>query len=112
MVQDSTIIGEVDVLEGVKVNGTVLINTEKSLSPPAMENALCWVEVPASRIALEVLGRPLMNAALLGAFSALNREISLPSIEKAIQRRFPGEVGRQNVEIARRAYHYCREERQ
>jgi pyruvate ferredoxin oxidoreductase gamma subunit len=112
MVQDSTIIGEIDVIEGLKTEGTVLINTEKSLSPPDRESAIHWIEIPASRIAIEVLGRPLMNAALLGAFSAINQEISLPSIEKAIQKRFPGEVGRQNVEIARKAYDYCRKERE
>ena len=110
IVQDPTILSEMNVLEGLKERGTVLINTEKSLSPPEREGFIRWVEVPASKIALKVLGRPLMNAALLGAFSVATQEISLPSIEKAIQRRFPGEVGLQNVEIARKAYQYCQKE--
>lgn len=59
---------------------------------------------------MEVLGRPLMNAALLGAFSLATNEISLASVEKAIERRFPGEVALQNVMVARKAYEYCREE--
>jgi pyruvate ferredoxin oxidoreductase gamma subunit len=110
MVQDPTILNEVDVLEGLKEGGTVLINTEKSLSPPHRKGLIRWVEVPASKIALEVLGKPLMNAALLGAFSMVTKEISLSSIEKAIKKRFPGEVGLQNVEIARKAHEYCRKE--
>ncbi len=97
-------------LEGLKEGGTVLINTEKSLSPSDRENVIRWVEVPASKIALEVMGRPLMNAALLGAFSVVTKEISLPSVEKAIKKRFPGEVGLQNVEIARKAHDYSRRE--
>ncbi len=110
IVQDPTILNEVDVLEGLKEGGTVLINTEKSLSPSDRENVIRWVEVPASKIALEVMGRPLMNAALLGAFSVVTKEISLPSVEKAIKKRFPGEVGLQNVEIARKAHDYSRRE--
>ncbi len=51
-----------------------------------------------------------MNAALLGAFCVLTEEISFPSIEKAIKKRFSGEVGYQNVEIARKAHEYCRRE--
>lgn len=110
IVQDPTILDEIDVLEGLKEGGIVLINTEKSFSPPQGRGLIRWVEVPGSKIAMEVLGRPLMNAALLGAFSAVTGEISFPSVEKAIKKRFPGEVGFQNVEIARNAYEYCREE--
>jgi pyruvate ferredoxin oxidoreductase gamma subunit len=111
LVQDPTILSEIDVLEGLKSGGTVLINTEKSLPSSMGEGSIRWVEVPASRIAGEGLARPLLNAALLGAFSMVTEEISFPSIEKAIRKRFGGEVGLQNVEIARKAYQYCQRER-
>jgi pyruvate ferredoxin oxidoreductase gamma subunit len=111
LVQDPTILKEVDVLDGLKQGGTVLINTEKPLPLSDKGSSIQWVEVPASKIAQEVVGRPLMNAALLGAFSFVTKEISFPSIEKAINKRFPGEVGHQNVEIARKAYEHFREER-
>ena len=110
IVQDATILDEIDVLEGLREGGTVLINTEKSFSPPTGRGLIRWIEVPASRIAMEVLGRPLMNAALLGAFSLATSEIGLTSVEKAIERRFPGEVALQNVKVARKAYEYCQEE--
>ncbi len=110
MVQDPTILNEVDALEGLKEGGMVFINTERSLLPPKKTDLIRWVEVPASKIAIEVLGKPLMNAALLGAFSAVTREINLASVEKAIKKRFPGEVGHQNVEVARKAYEYCLKE--
>jgi Pyruvate/2-oxoacid:ferredoxin oxidoreductase gamma subunit len=48
-----------------------------------------------------------MNAVLLGAFSEKTGEITFQSIEKAIMKQFPGEVGRQNVEMARKAYEFC-----
>ncbi len=107
IVQDYTILKEVDVLDGLKDRGVVLINTEKSLSLPDRGGLIQWVEIPASKIAMEVMGRPLMNAALLGAFSLMTEEISLPSIEKAITRQFPGVTGQQNMAIARKACEYC-----
>ncbi len=108
IVQDYTILKEVDVLEGLKEQGTVLINTEKSLSLSDREGMIRWIEIPASKIAMEVMGRPLMNAALLGAFSEMTEEISFPSIEKAIMKQFSGRVGQQNIEIAKEARAYCR----
>ncbi len=108
IVQDYTILKEIDVLEGLKEQGTVLINTEKSLSLPDRGGLIHWIEIPASKIAMEVMGRPLMNAALLGAFSHMTEQISFPSIEKAIIRQFPGVTGQQNIEIAKKACEYCR----
>jgi pyruvate ferredoxin oxidoreductase gamma subunit len=108
IVQDCTIFHEAAVLEGLKINGTVIVNTERSIKPPDGEELIRWIEIPASRIAMEVVGRPLMNAALLGAFCEKTEEISFQSIEKAIMKQFPDEVGRQNVEMARKAYEFCR----
>jgi pyruvate ferredoxin oxidoreductase gamma subunit len=107
IVQDCTIFHEVAVLEGLKINGTVIVNTERSIKPGDGEELIRWIEIPASRIATEVVGRPLMNAALLGAFSEKTGEITFQSIEKAIMKQFPGEIGRQNVEMARKAYEFC-----
>jgi pyruvate ferredoxin oxidoreductase gamma subunit len=105
IIQDYTILNEIDALAGLKEGGKVFVNTERSLSPPERKD-ITWIEIPASNIAMEVVGRPLMNAALLGAFSKIAREISLESVEKAILKQFHGSVGRQNVEIARTAYQY------
>jgi len=107
IVQDCTILKEVDVLEGLKEQGTVFINTERPLSLPD-PGGIHWIEIPASKIAMEVMGRPLMNSALLGAFSEMTEEISFPSIEKAIMKQFSGRVGQQNIEIAKEARAYCR----
>lgn len=111
IVQDYTIFKEVDVVEGLKKEGTIIINTEKSLNPPQKEGFFRWIEIPASRIAMEVVGCPLMNAALLGAFSEVTREISIQSIWKAISKQFHGEVALQNFEIAKMAYQYCQREK-
>ena len=65
---------------------------------------------PATALALEHLGRPLPNAALLGGFAALTGRITLGALETAIGERFPGAVGAANVAAARAAYRYVVDE--
>ena len=52
------------------------------------------VTVPATELAREHLGRPLPNAALLGAFAALTGVVSLDVGRGRDSRPLPGEVGR------------------
>ena len=59
---------------------------------------------PATELALEQLGRPLPNAALLGGFAALTGEITLEAIDSAIRQRFSGTPGERNVAAARAAF--------
>ena len=62
--------------------------------------------VPATEIAREHLGRPLPNAALLGALAALTGQVSLRAVCDAIRDRFPGEVGEGNARAAAAAYEH------
>ncbi|HEY5172338.1 MAG TPA: 2-oxoacid:acceptor oxidoreductase family protein, partial [Acidimicrobiia bacterium] len=64
------------------------------------------VTCPATEFALEELGRPLPNAALLGGFAALTREITLDAIDTAVRDRFAGAVGERNVVAAAAAYRF------
>lgn len=113
IVQDPTILKEVDVLDGLKDGGLVFINTQRPLTEQEKgknASAYQWLELPASEIAISILGRPLMNSAFLGAFSALTDEINFSSIVVAIGKRFQGNIGHQNVKIATEGYNYFRKE--
>ena len=55
---------------------------------------------PATELALEHVGRPLPNAALLGGFAALTGEITMDAIDKAVREHFVGAVGERNAEAA------------
>ena len=61
------------------------------------------VTVPATELALQYVGRPLPNAALLGGFAALSGLIKLESIEAAIRKKFPTKVAEANIAAARAA---------
>ena len=103
IVQDPTLIHDVDVFFGLKENGIAIINTEKARDFNIPESVRV-VAVDATSIALEVLGLPITNTTLMGAFAAATGEIALPALEKALQHRFAGSLAAKNIEAARRAY--------
>ncbi|MBV8072060.1 MAG: 2-oxoacid:acceptor oxidoreductase family protein [Acidobacteriaceae bacterium] len=110
IIQDSTLLHHVPVFAGLPAHGYVLINTAKSLSELGLEDLLTKVPpercrtVPATQLALERVGRPLPNAALLGAFAAITREVAIEFVDRAIKERFPGRTGESNAAAALAAY--------
>lgn len=104
IVQDPTLMDSVDVLAGLKPDGTVLINSERKPEELNLDTSAHVVSVPATQIALEELGRPIMNTVLLGAFAGVSGMISFEAIERSIGHRFRGELGERNTKAARRAY--------
>lgn len=110
IVQDPTLLHQVDVFGGLADEGFLLVNTSRSFEEIGLGEYVQRFDphrrltVPATEIAREELGRPLPNAALLGAFAGLTGEVSLESVAAAIRERFPGRTGEQNVTAAERAY--------
>lgn len=114
VVQDVTLLRQVDVFAGLRENGFVLVNTTKSFEELGLDEFAArfhhdhLLTCPASELALARLGRPLPNAALLGGFAALCGEVSLDAIATAIRERFSAEVGDKNVLAATDAYNLVR----
>ena len=109
IVQDATILKEVDVEEGLKSDGLVLINTDKELSRLNLKtrNALT---ISAEELARRILGRPIINTALLGTFAGLSGELSLESVLKAVRSKFPGELGEKNAQVVAESYRQVQKE--
>ena len=110
IVQDPTLIHQVDLFAGLPEDGFLLLNTGRSFADLGLGDYVerfdprrCAI-VPATDIARQRLGRPVPNAALLGAFAALTGEISVGSVAAALRDRFPGAIGEQNVAAAEDAH--------
>jgi pyruvate ferredoxin oxidoreductase gamma subunit len=110
IVQDATLLHQVDLFAGVGPEAFVLVNTSRTFEALGLldlvrrfrpEHAL---SVPAGEIARRHVGRPLPNAALLGSFAALTGVVSLESVVSAIRGRFRGDVGERNAAAAEEAY--------
>lgn len=109
VVGDPTLLHQVDLFAGLGPEGYVLVNSSKSLDELGLADLLArfraerLATVPATMIARERVGRPLPNAALLGAFAALTSAVSLEAVLRAIGERFPGPIGEANASAARDA---------
>jgi pyruvate ferredoxin oxidoreductase gamma subunit len=88
----------------------VLINSERPASDFKNETQAKIVTFPATQIAMEELGRPIMNTAIMGAFAGVSGAISFDAIERSITHRFAGELGERNVKAARRAFDAIKEQ--
>ncbi|MGA2295255.1 MAG: 2-oxoacid:acceptor oxidoreductase family protein [Acidimicrobiales bacterium] len=110
IIQDATLIHQVDLFAGLSSEGYVLINTSQSFDELGLGEYLGTfhrerlLTCPATELALEHLGRPLPNAVLLGGFAALTSQVTLESIAAAIHERFKGATAQRNVAAATAAY--------
>ena len=104
MVQDVTLLDVVNVTSGLKPDGMIIINTDKSKEQLKLNTDAKIVVLDATRIAMEILGRPIVNTTMLGAFCGATKEVSLESIGKAVSERFKGELSKKNLLAIQMAY--------
>jgi len=116
IVQDPTLLHQVDVFQGLKPEGYVLINSRRSFDELGLADISArhrherLTTVPATEMALKHLGRPLPGAVLLGGFAALSRLITLEAVAHAIHQTFRGPVAAGNVAAASEAFSYVQQE--
>ena len=109
IIQDTTLLHQVNLFEGLSEKGCIVINSTRSLLDLGLDGLVQdssgrnLITVPATELALQHVGRPVPNAALLGGFAALAGVIELASIEAAIRKKFPAKVADANVAAARAA---------
>ncbi|MCD6725995.1 MAG: 2-oxoacid:acceptor oxidoreductase family protein [Solirubrobacteraceae bacterium] len=110
IVQDPTLLHQMDLFSGLPDDGYLLVNTERSLVELGLGTlvdrmrAERLLTVPATQLAREHLGRPLPNAVLLGGFAALTGAISLDAVCTAIRDRFSGRLAEGNARGAEAAH--------
>jgi len=55
-------------------------------------------------LARKILGRPIINTALLGAFAAVTDELTLDAAIAAVKSKFPGEIGSKNAQVVAESF--------
>jgi pyruvate ferredoxin oxidoreductase gamma subunit len=110
IIQDATLLHQVDLFNGLPTRGFVLINSAKSIDELGLGGFARGVQhyrlytLPATELALKHVGRAVPNAALLGAFAAVAGVIMLASVLAAIRRKFPPAIAEKNVAAAMEAF--------
>jgi pyruvate ferredoxin oxidoreductase gamma subunit len=116
IIQDPTLLHQVDMFSGLKKDGYILINTSRTFDALGVgefvrdfaPSHLCTV--PATEFALKHVGRPVPNAALLGGFAAATGRISIDSVVAAIGETFSGKIAAGNASAAKEAFRHVKKE--
>jgi len=114
IIQDPTLLHQVDVFAGLKPDGYILLNTNRSLEALGLSEFLAAHQaerirtIAATELGLKHLGQPIPNVPLLAGFAALSGLIRLESVIAAIGDKFSGKVAEGNSAAATEAYNLIR----
>ena len=110
IIQDATLLHQVDLFSGVPPSAYVLINSTRTFDELGIgefvdkhdHSRLCTV--PATDIALRHVGRPVPNVPLLAGFAAISGRLQLESVCAALREKFPARIASANVAAAIEAH--------
>ena len=106
-VMDASLIDMVDVFEGMKVGGTLIVNASGNMTSRLQEIAraqsIHLACVDATAIASEVLGVPIANTAIIGAIVKATGICKISALEQPLKKRFD-RLAPQNSAAMQKAY--------
>ncbi len=105
-VLDSSLLSIVNVTEGLREGGVLVVNTRRRPSVTGGQFSIAYVD--ATGIAVEeglvLAGYPLVNMAMVGAVARVIGLIRLESLRKAVFRRWSGSLAEKNWKCVKRGY--------
>jgi len=105
VVIDPMLLRVVDVTEGLKDDGVLIINSVKTPEQLKKDFDFRWpvASVDATRIARETIGVPITNTSMIGAFLKIKNVVGLETLKDELVERF-GSRGEGNFNAMQRAY--------
>jgi pyruvate ferredoxin oxidoreductase gamma subunit len=109
IILDPTLLDVIDVLRGAKCTTIAVINSETKIDDlikkyPNLKKIKSAHTIPATKMAIEILGVPIINTIMLGFFAGVTKLIKTKSINTAISKRFKGELAKKNITAMEKAY--------
>lgn len=102
IIQDPALLHVPGVLSGLRPGGAILV--DGAPEPEFDDNVGCpLVRIPATKLAVEHLGRPVPNTALMSAFFTLTGLLPPESLLKALGGRFKGDLLTRNQKLIEEA---------
>lgn len=109
LVLDATLSRAVNVFGGLKESGTVVWCEDQQVDKLPLSPAVKTVGlVDATRLALEVFGKPITNTAMLGAFAKTTGWVQMSSIVSALEQKLAPHLVEKNIKLATKAYESTR----
>jgi len=105
VVLDTGIMDAIDITQGLKENGIILLNTNKKPSDFSLPYKIATVDATSIAIKNEILvgGIPVVNTPMTGALVRILNGVKLEALKEAIMERF-GKYGERNAKAAEEAY--------
>jgi pyruvate ferredoxin oxidoreductase gamma subunit len=105
VVLDPTLMGVIDVTEGLKDNGMIIINTNKNVDLKTKAKVRI---VDATEIALRIIGKPFVNTPMIGALVGAIEIVNINSVVEAIKEKFPEKIAENNIKAVKETYEKIR----
>ncbi|MGB9638092.1 MAG: 2-oxoacid:acceptor oxidoreductase family protein [bacterium] len=107
VVLDKKILQMTNVLNGLKDNGVVILNSDKVIEDFLVPNGRLFI-VDATRICQElgliISGWAVVNTAILGSLAKATNIVSIDSIIKTIEQNWKESIAKKNIDATIRAY--------
>jgi pyruvate ferredoxin oxidoreductase gamma subunit len=111
IIVDPTLIGPVNVLDGLPEDAIIIINTQLTPQEAREQYGIDGYNiytVDATRISLDELGRPIPNMPMVGALVKVTGLVQLDNVIEGLRKTFSGKFGEKvvekNVNAINRAY--------
>ncbi len=102
IILDPSLLNLPDTLNGLKNSGIIILNSKEKYTE--LEKKYKIIYVDATQIALDIIGKPIVNTAVLGALSKKTSLVSLNALKDAIKEKFSGELADKNIEVLQKVY--------
>ena len=103
IIQDETLLHEQGLTAGLQKGGSILINSPMASDEISDKYGQQMLAIPATQMAVEEVGRPVPNVALLSAFLELTGILPMKALQKALGDRFKAHVLDNNLRLAHQA---------
>ena len=108
IIQDATLLDVIKVTRGCDEKTLVIINTTKNKNQLKIDlPAKNIYPVDATKIALDIIKKNIVNTVILGAFAKATGLVSLDGLKKAIKQKFANkgkEIINKNIKAVEKAY--------
>lgn len=105
VINDAALIDSADVYAGFRSGGLVVLNTPKTFEQLSFPKAVGKIGlINATKVALNVIGAPVTNTSILGAFAAATGWIKISSVLGGIERVLPPNLVEKNKKAAALCY--------
>lgn len=103
IVQDDTLLHDPKITSGLKPGGAMLVNSDQGGEEIAGQFDCRCVGVDATKMAVDHIGKPIPNTALLAVLLTLTGQFPLSALSTALGARFHGDILDRNLALIEHA---------